>query len=46
MVRLEAERAAREGDMQNLIIRSNPNASNGAYLDMRTQNGRITRQPT
>jgi hypothetical protein len=42
IVRLEAERATRQGDIQNLIIRSDPNASGGAYLDMRTQNGKIT----
>ena len=41
--RLEAEAASRQGDLQNLIVRSSdPVASRGAYLDMRTQNGKIT----
>ena len=42
MRRLEAEGALRQGDVQNLIIRSDPNASRGAYIDMRTNDGRIT----
>jgi hypothetical protein len=42
MVRLEAERATRQG--QNITVRSNPTASGGAYLDMATQNGTITWQ--
>jgi len=43
MVRLEAEAASRQGDLQNLIIRSgDPVASRSTYLEMRTQNGRIT----
>ncbi|MDZ7292211.1 MAG: Ig-like domain-containing protein [candidate division KSB1 bacterium] len=42
MARLEAERATRQGDVLNMIVSNNPHASNGAYLDIRTQNGRIT----
>ncbi len=39
MVRLEAERATRQG--QNITVRSTTTASGGAYLDMATQNGTI-----
>jgi hypothetical protein len=42
MARLEAERAARQG--QNITVRSNPTASGGAFVDMATQTGTITWQ--
>ncbi|MCK6560069.1 T9SS type A sorting domain-containing protein [candidate division KSB1 bacterium] len=41
-VRLEAELATRAGELQNLIIKNNPAASNGAYVEMRTQSGSLT----
>ena len=42
MVRLEAEAAAREGDTANMFVRSLQTASGGAYIELRTQLGKIT----
>jgi len=42
VVRLEAEAATRQG--QGITVQRNPNASNGAYVEMRTQTGTITWQ--
>ena len=41
-VRLEAEGAAKEGDIANMFVRSLQTASAGAYVEMRTQTGKIT----
>ena len=44
MTRIEAEAAVREGDLANVFVRSDPAASRGAYLDIRTNdpNTKIT----
>jgi hypothetical protein len=43
MTRLEAEAAVREGDVVNLrIVSGDPTASRSTYLDIHTQNGRIS----
>ncbi len=41
-VRLEAEAATKEGDIANMFVRSLQTASGGAYVEMRTQTGKIT----
>jgi hypothetical protein len=41
-VRLEAEGATKEGDIANMFVRSLSTASGGAYLELRTQTGKIT----
>ena len=41
-VRLEAEAATKEGDLANMFVRSLLTASAGAYVEMRTQTGKIT----
>jgi hypothetical protein len=41
-VRLEAEAATREGDLANMFVRSLQTASGGAYVELRTQTGKIT----
>ncbi len=42
ITRLEAERAVISGDIANITVRSDAAASGGAYLDMKTQTGKIT----
>ncbi len=41
-VRLEAESALKEGDLANMFVRTLATASGGAYMEMRTQTGKIT----
>jgi hypothetical protein len=41
-VRLEAERATIEGDLQNIVVRADASASGGNYLQMKTTTGKIT----
>ncbi|MCX6133204.1 MAG: Ig-like domain-containing protein [Ignavibacteriales bacterium] len=41
-IRLEAEAAAKEGDLANMFVRSLQTASGGAYIELRTQTGKIT----
>ena len=41
-IRLEAERAIISGDVANIAIRSDATASAGAYVDVKTQSGKIT----
>ena len=40
--RLEAERVSKSGDIANIVVRSDATASGGAYLDVKTQTGKIT----